>query len=72
MDTGDAWEVNEDATSLTAEWVSEPNFLRDEYGNSAPDSGAVVLLDADADQIVIESGNPGNENVHFYGLSLAY
>ena len=49
-------------TSLTAEWFSEPNFLRDEYGNSAPDSGAMVLLDADADQIVIESGNPGNEN----------
>lgn len=68
LDTSDAWEENTDAPPLTAEWLSQDNGLRDEYGAAAPYFGSAVKLDALADQIIVQSGADGGENVHFYGL----
>lgn len=68
LDTGDAWEDNPKYPPLNAELISESVALRDEYGFAAPNFGSAVALDGSAEQILVQSGVEGNENVHFYGV----
>lgn len=60
LDTGDAWEIKDHYPTL--------NPLRDNRGNIAPNFGSSIAMDSLANQLLVQSGIDGYENVHFLNL----